>query len=74
MADNSLPLSTLHKPPAPSGEQEVCVTGYATTAYAPRLNRGPVDGDAFALHAAEPCHLALCELVDGGGELRAHLL
>ena len=38
------------------------------------LHGGPVDGDAFALHAAEPCHLALCELVDGGGELRAHLL
>ena len=33
-----------------------------------------MDGDAFALHAAEPCHLALCELVDGGGELLAHLL
>ena len=38
------------------------------------LHGGPVDGDALALHAAEPCHLALCELVDGGGELRAHLL
>ena len=34
---------------------------------------GPVDGDAFAFHAAEPCHLSLCELVDGGGKLRAHL-
>ena len=34
----------------------------------------PVDGDAFAFHSAEPCHLAFCELVDGCGQLCAHLL
>ena len=34
----------------------------------------PMDADALALHAAEPCHLAFCELVDGGGELGAHLV
>ena len=27
----------------------------------------PVDADAFALHAAEPCHLPFGELMDGGG-------
>ena len=33
-----------------------------------------MDDDAFALHAAKPRHLALCKLVYGGGQLRAHLL
>ncbi len=31
-----------------------------------------MDADAFAFHAAEPCHLAFGELVDDGGELGAH--
>ena len=39
-----------------------------------RSDSGPVDADAFALHSAEPGHLPLGELVDGGGELCAHLL
>ena len=32
-----------------------------------------MDPDAFALHAAEPCHLSFSELMDGCGELSAHL-
>ena len=33
-----------------------------------------MDADAFAFHAAEPGHLAFCELVDGSGKLYTHLL
>ena len=39
-----------------------------------RSDSGPVDADAFALHSAEPGHLPFGKLVDGGGELRAHLV
>ena len=37
------------------------------------LNQSPVYADPLAFHSAEPGHLTFCELVDGGGELRAHL-
>ena len=33
----------------------------------------PVDGGAAFFHAAEPCHLALGELVDGDFQLAEHL-
>ena len=39
-----------------------------------RSDSGPVDADAFAFHSTEPGHLPLGKLVNGGGELRAHLV
>ena len=29
---------------------------------------------SFAFHSSEPCHLSLCELMDGSGELCAHFV
>ena len=34
----------------------------------------PVDGDALALHAAEPCHLAFGEAADVGVKVFVHLV
>ena len=33
-----------------------------------------MDGDPSPLHSAEPCHLTLCELMDGNLQLTYHLL
>jgi hypothetical protein len=33
-----------------------------------------MDADALSFHSAKPCHLSLGELMDGCGELGAHLL
>ena len=38
------------------------------------LGQDPVDDVAVAFHAAKPCHLAFGELVDGVGEVFAHVV